>query len=158
MNTYGYTFQNPTKFIDRDGRFAFLAVAPAFFGGGSAAAGGATFGSFAGAATFFGSAGLAGYYFNKYFSDSDLQQEIEREANRREYKNICKEPPPPGLDPCELAKWKLRKALICRAARKENTNRWWGGVDDQHSDQLAQDLDRAVQNAEAAVKRNCKCS
>lgn len=30
-------------------------------------------------------------------SDIDLQQAIEKEANRREYKNICSEPQPPGL-------------------------------------------------------------
>jgi len=68
VNTYGYAFQNPTKYIDQDGRLAFLAI-PAFFGGGGSAAGA---GSFAGAATFFGSAGLAAYYLNEIFGDDDL--------------------------------------------------------------------------------------
>jgi hypothetical protein len=81
------------------------------------------------------------------------QQLIEREANRREYKNRCSEPPPPGLDPCELAKWNLKKAQDCKALRQANTNRWWNGVDNQHDPQLARDLDAAIRNAENAVKR-----
>ena len=60
-------------------------------------------------------------------SDPALQQEIEKEANRREYKRICNAPPPPGLDQCELAKWNLGKAQACQNAREENTKKWWGG-------------------------------
>ena len=92
-------------------------------------------------------------------SDPALQQEIERTANAREYHRRCNEPPPPGLDPCERAKWELKKAQECKAMRIENTNRWWGGVDNQHDPQLFQDLDNAIRNAQNAVNRICnKCS
>jgi RHS repeat-associated protein len=91
-------------------------------------------------------------------SDAALQQEIERTANAREYHRRCNEPPPPGLDPCERAKWELKKAQECKAMRIENTNRWWGGVDNQHDPQLFQDLDNAIRNAQNAVNRICnKC-
>lgn len=90
-------------------------------------------------------------------ASNSLQKDIEKEANRREYKNICNEPPPPGLDPCELAKWKLNKAQACKDARDANTNRWWGGVDNQHNSQLAEDLNNAIRNAQASVERACKC-
>lgn len=91
-------------------------------------------------------------------SDPALQQEIEREANRREYKNRCSEPPPPDLvDPCERAIWNLRKARDCKALRDANTNRWHEGIDDRHSPQLATDLDRQISNAEKAVERLCRC-
>ncbi len=97
-----------------------------------------------------------GILYNDYFSDSDLQEEIEREANRREYKNRCSEPPPPGLAPCEKAKWKLQRAKDCKNLRKANTNRWWDGQDQVHDPQLDIDLDRAIRNAERAVERLCK--
>jgi RHS repeat-associated protein len=90
-------------------------------------------------------------------NDKDLQPAIEKEANRREYKRICDEPQPPNLDPCELAKWRLNKAQSCKAARDENTKRWWGGEDKRHSTQLAKDLENAIKDAEKAVKRECKC-
>lgn len=90
-------------------------------------------------------------------SDPVLQDLIEREANRREYKNRCNEPPPPGLDQCELAKWNLEKAKACKDLRMANTNRWWGGTDTKHSAQLETDLNNAIFNAERAVKRFCKC-
>ncbi|MNN55938.1 hypothetical protein D3C81_1708430 [compost metagenome] len=88
--------------------------------------------------------------------DPDLQEEIEKEANRREYKNRCSETPPPGLTPCERAKWNLQKAKDCKALREANTKRWWSGVDEYHDPQLAQDLDNAIKNAERAVKNACK--
>jgi RHS repeat-associated protein len=91
-------------------------------------------------------------------SDPTLQQEIERKANEREYHRRCSEPPPPGLDPCERAKWMLKKAQECKAMRIENTNRWWGGVDSRHDPQLFRDLDNAIKNAQDAVDRLCnKC-
>jgi len=90
-------------------------------------------------------------------TDPALQEAIEREANRREYKNRCNEPPPPGLDPCELARWNLRKAQDCKDLRQANTERWWGGADAKHDPQLARDLDQAIRNASAAVANQCKC-
>jgi hypothetical protein len=90
-------------------------------------------------------------------SDRELQNEIEKEANRREYKNICNQKPPSGLDPCERAKWELNKARSCKAAREENNRKWWKGKDDKHNPQLYEDMDNQIRNAEKAVERLCKC-
>jgi len=38
-----------------------------------------------------------------------LADEIARGANQSEVHRICDEPPPPNLNECELAKWKLQK-------------------------------------------------
>lgn len=86
-----------------------------------------------------------------------LQQQIEFGANRNQYHNRCNEKPPTGLDECELAKWKLKKAQDCKAARLENTNKWWGGEDTVHSPQLYEDLNAAMSDAENAVANKCKC-
>jgi len=84
-----------------------------------------------------------------------LQEQIERKANQREYKARCEEPPPQGLDACERAKWELAKAKDCKALRKANTDRWWGGQDTRHSPQLARDLELQIQDAERAIARHC---
>jgi RHS repeat-associated protein len=138
LNTYGYALQNPISNYDPDGRFAFVLVAPALGQG----------------LVDLAAVGVAAWSLSN--SDADLQRDIEKEANRREYKNRCSEPPPPGLDACEKAKWKLNKAKACKQLRQANTDRWWGGGDDVHNPQLPFDLDQAIQRAEKAVKRQCK--
>ncbi|KQO19472.1 hypothetical protein ASF16_05640 [Acidovorax sp. Leaf78] len=89
-------------------------------------------------------------------SDSELQQLIEKEANRREYKNACNEKPPSGLNDCERAKWELKKWKSCKALREANTNKWWGGQDTQHNAQMMTDIEINIFNAERTIKRVCK--
>ncbi|KZT14207.1 hypothetical protein A1D30_19605 [Acidovorax sp. GW101-3H11] len=89
-------------------------------------------------------------------SDSALQELIEREANRREYKNACNEPPPPGLNSCERAKWELKKWQSCKDLREANTNRWWGGQDMRHDPQTMTDIDTNIFYAKRAIRRICK--
>jgi RHS repeat-associated protein len=88
-------------------------------------------------------------------SDAELQREIEQGANQAEVHRICDEPPPPNMDPCEKAKWALRKAQACKAVRQAMTNRWFGGVfDAAHADHMQQ-LDREIQNAQQKVINAC---
>jgi hypothetical protein len=83
---------------------------------------------------------------------------IEYRANYREYKRICSEKAPNGLnDPCERAKWELNKALRCKAARQAFTDKWYQGVDAAHDPQLYNDINNQIANAQNAVKRWCNC-
>jgi len=156
INTFAYTLNNPISNVDPSGQF----VWPVWVRGGAAGVG---FGIGWGIGTLIYNGldtqiqdGLEKLF--PYPSDPVLQQQIEKEANAREYHRRCNEPPPPGLDPCERAKWMLKKAQECKAMRIENTNRWWGGVDSQHNPQLFRDLDNAIKNAQDAVDRLCnKC-
>ncbi|WP_444935500.1 RHS repeat domain-containing protein [Microbulbifer sp. JMSA004] len=87
---------------------------------------------------------------------SDLQSEIEYEANKSEYHNRCDEPEPPGfLDPCDRAKWQLKKAQDCRNLRQSMTDRWFNGVPDEEHMRHMQQVDNQIKNAERAVKQNC---
>ena len=160
INTYGYVSANPLSNVDPTGQF--LAPTPMAANPLGAAA------NVAFNLGYLGGSLLYAVLDNKILdglekvfphptNEPDLQREIEKEANRREYKSRCNEPPPPGLDPCELAKWNLKKAQDCKALRNANTNRWWGGVDDRHNAQLQRDLDNAIRNAQRAVDRQCKC-
>jgi RHS repeat-associated protein len=164
INTYAYVGSSPIQYRDPNGLF--LAPAPAALSLGAAGAGavvaggiGVAIGLGINAATeHFSGDSIGGHIYDwAHPSDPALQEAIEREANRREYKARCNEPPPPNLDPCERARWELQRAKDCKALRQANTDRWWGGVDDRHNAQLAADLDRAIRNAEERVKRLCTC-
>jgi hypothetical protein len=100
--------------------------------------------------------GMIGSAIGDAISDVVLQQEIEKAANRQQDHSRCDEPPPPGLDPCERAKWKLKKAKDCKALRQEFTNKWYNGqFDDDHAKHMEQ-LDNEMRNAERAIKHSCK--
>ncbi|MCD2345053.1 hypothetical protein LRH25_32585, partial [Ideonella azotifigens] len=91
-------------------------------------------------------------------SDPELQRLIEKGANYSEYKRRCEEPVPPGLDPCQRARFELSRAMACRDLRKANTNRWWGGADTGHNPQLYDDINNQIRAAERSEKQNCgKC-
>ena len=85
-----------------------------------------------------------------------LADEIARGANQAEVHRICDEPPPPNLNECELAKWKLQKALQCRAVRQRMADKWFGGTyDDGHAERMDQ-LDAEIKRQREAVDRKCR--
>jgi RHS repeat-associated protein len=84
-----------------------------------------------------------------------LADEIAKEANRQEVHRICDETPPPNLNPCELARWKLTKALRCQRVRTEMSNKWFGGTYEPGHDQQMTQLQREIDNLRRIVDREC---
>jgi RHS repeat-associated protein len=77
----------------------------------------------------------------------------DRASEYSAYKNRCNQPPPPGLSPCDLARWKLQRNRDCRNMRQAWDDRWMPG---RHANDIA-NLDRSIANLEAWIKQNCGC-
>lgn len=79
------------------------------------------------------------------------EQKREKAIERIHYSTICKQPPPPGLSPCEEAKWDLTRLKTCLSLREEFSNKWY----DQDSGHMIeiQNTRKAVENAQKRVKQ-----
>src|SRR6185437_12378501 len=99
---------------------------------------------------------IGGHIYDWLHHDPDLQREMEYNANHSEVHRTCDQKAPPGINPCDKAKFALNRALACKAARQAHTNRWFGGVFDQvHQDHMDQ-LEREIENARKKVDNACK--
>lgn len=86
---------------------------------------------------------------NQRNQDPQLQK-MQQEHDA--YHKRCDEAPPQGLDPCQLAKWKLQRNIDCRDLRKAWDDNYMPG---RHANDIA-NLDHAIANLEAWIKKNCK--
>ncbi len=145
ISTYAYVHSNPESRVDPDGQLDTsgpLGQALTRAGVVDAAGGGPE--DLIGDALALG----AGAY--------SLADAIAREANQREVHNVCDEPPPPNLSDCDLAKWKLTKALQCRQVRQTMADKWFGGTFDSGHAQRMAELDNEIARLRRAVDRMCK--
>ena len=87
-------------------------------------------------------------------SQTELQQRIQKYTEKKAYKRRCTETPPPGLDPCELAKWKLQQRKDCYLMRFAFGQKWFNDGFQGKVEEM-QNLLQAIKNAEEEVKKNC---
>ena len=80
----------------------------------------------------------------------------EKQAEYIKYKARCNQPPPPGLDPCENAKWRLQRNIDCYNMRKAWDAKW--GPGNGHAAALV-NAQQSIDNAQADVDKHCnkKC-
>jgi hypothetical protein len=84
--------------------------------------------------------------FNERIDDPDAEREW------KDYKDRYKEPPPPGLDECELLKWKLRREERLLQDRMAWDAKWSPG---RHSDAIEQSR-KAIENLKKKIRNRCK--
>jgi len=177
VNPYAYAGSNPIVFADPSGLFvdatgaysgasaattaaaeaSGVATGVAVAGVAAAAAVGVGIGLGINAAVeHYSGDSIGGHIYDWLHHDPDLQREMEYNANHSEVHRTCDQKAPPGINPCDKAKFALNRALACKAARQAHTNRWFGGVFDQvHQDHMDQ-LEREIENARKKVDNACK--
>ncbi|MDR1995004.1 RHS repeat-associated core domain-containing protein, partial [Azonexus sp.] len=153
MSLYTYAGNDPLRFIDPDGRFAFLGLLP-LLGGGTAAAGSAT----AGGLGFWGTGALLGGGLVVASMSGDSRQErAEQAQERKEYSRICKSPVPPTGDPCKDAKANLDRLKQCLQLRENFSRKWFNDQDPGHMTEIS-NTRTAIAKLEAFLKNNCSDS
>ena len=80
-----------------------------------------------------------------------LSEEQLRQIEYKSYKARCGQSPPPGLNPCDLARWKLQRNKDCRNLRQAWDDKWQPG---RHRNDI-ENLDRSIKNLEEWIKGNC---
>jgi RHS repeat-associated protein len=173
LNLYAYAQNSPANLIDPLGLFAPApvapppAVAPAVgpaVGEGAAVAGGVSaglvaavvVGALADAALVTYDAYQAGQIanLNSQTAQSDAYEK-QKEADHDNYKNRCRQQPPPGITPCQEAKWKLQRQKDCKQLRDDFAKKYYGGNYDRgHQIQMDQ-LDKSIKNLENWINANC---
>jgi hypothetical protein len=91
---------------------------------------------------------------NSQTAQSDAYEK-QKEADHDNYKNRCRQQPPPGITPCQEAKWKLQRQKDCKQLRDDFAKKYYGGNYDRgHQIQMDQ-LDKSIKNLENWINANC---
>jgi RHS repeat-associated protein len=163
LNTYAYVDGNPISYVDLDGQMAGTA-AGALAGGMVAGPPGAVVGAIVGTvvqalaatAVVVTVASIPGDTSPKQAAYGPRPvytpaQEAQLDAEHKAYKNLCT--PPPGLDPCELAKWEKNNLQGCIDARQNWDNKWWPG---RHAVEIQNTINRLAKAA-GKIAKYCPC-
>jgi len=135
VNFYSYTYQSPTKYIDPDGQFVLVLIPAICAGGGCEAA----------AAWVLAIAATCSTVLMAEAAGDAIDRTAEKSRDRIAYKTRCTQSPPPNLDKCAEARWKLQRNLDCIAMRVAFSNKWYGGADAAH--------DGEVENLKIAIEK-----
>ncbi len=142
-NLYNYVGGMPTRYVDPKGLFlqSAPAVSTSIAGGGAGALG-------------LGGLAILGIAVDLHLIMEDARRakqiwdewaSVQEEnaklagywANKKEYKDICDEKTPVGLNPCAFNRWRLDNRIRCKEAMKRFGEKWFKDVPDPWNHDLA---------------------
>lgn len=88
------------------------------------------------------------------YDQAHLQENLYNEIKQWEYeqyKDVCKEPPPGGLDKCQEEKWKKNRNERCLVLRQAWDDKHHPGL---HAGEIAS-VQQAIINNENNIKKYC---
>ncbi|MCP4457225.1 MAG: RHS repeat protein, partial [Cytophagales bacterium] len=145
VNFYGYVGGNPIRYADPIGEMALNTATGAGFGSFFGPVG-TVVGAAIGTVAFVGSAALAAWTMYNWIDDPQANEEWAA------YKESYAQPPPPGLDECELLRWKLQREKKLLQGRQAWDKKWGTGTNDKVNKQS----ERAMNNIRKKMKKkNC---
>lgn len=151
-NTNAYVGGNPLSYVDPRGLNPGAAAGAglgSFFGPVGTVVGGAI-GFGVGAWVGWNVVGPTITEARGWFSNQEAMREWQQ------YKDSYDAPMPPGMDPCDEARWRLKREQDLLAARQAWDAKWVPLGAQDHSDAIRQS-EQAVRNAQKRVERDCKC-
>ena len=141
LNTYSYSLENPVHNTDPTGEFV-----PAIIGGLTwLYRGYRTYRAAQVAVNTTGAAAAASVAAN------GIDNARTRQAEHDAYKAVCNQSPPPGLDPCALAKWKRNRNQQCTNMRQAWDDKWQPG---RHAKDI-DNLRRSLETLDEWIRCNC---
>ena len=146
LNTYGYVLNNPISLVDPSGQNPLCPIL-------ITADGPLIIGDLACVCLI----GVGMYAMSSsppQSGASDASDKSNKSSERKVYKKRCLEQPPPGLDPCEEAKWKLQRNLDCLQMRKAFSKKWYNDNEPNHLGEIT-NLEIAIQNLRKWIEDNC---
>lgn len=83
---------------------------------------------------------------------SCAQELSKRQTDHDAYTARCNQPPPPGLSPCNLAKWKLSENTECRNMQQRWDDKWSTG---RHANAII-NMERRIQTMKDRAAKYCR--
>jgi hypothetical protein len=81
--------------------------------------------------------------------------EAQKDIDHKNYHRTCDRPPPPGLTPCQEARWQYRQAKACMRKRQDWEDRWGNAKTKAPHQRAMNQVKQRMKNAAQNIMKYC---